>query len=108
MNARMELTAALAELDGVGYDSAWSMPASYYIDPEILTLEKEHLFGKEWICIGRADEVSEPGDSMAFTLCEQPLVAVRGEDRVRGHHAARRIGVRLGAGEAEDGALGAS
>ena len=81
MNARMELTAALAELDGVGYDSAWSMPASYYIDPEILTLEKEHLFGKEWICIGRADEVSEPGDSMAFTLCEQPLVAVRGEDR---------------------------
>ena len=81
MNGRKELNAALVELESAGYENAWSMPASYYADPDILALEKEHLFGKEWVCIGRVEEVADPGDSMAFTLCEQPLVAVRGEDR---------------------------
>ncbi|MBX9456508.1 MAG: aromatic ring-hydroxylating dioxygenase subunit alpha [Rhizobium sp.] len=80
MSGRTDLSAALAELESAGYESAWSMPASYYADPEILALEKEHLFGKEWVCIGRVEEVADPGDSMAFTLCEQPLVAVRGDD----------------------------
>lgn len=80
MSGRTDLSAALAELEGAGYESAWSMPASYYADPDILALEKEHLFAKEWICIGRVEEIAAPGDSMAFTLCEQPLVAVRGED----------------------------
>lgn len=80
MSGRKELNAALTQLEGAGYESAWSMPAAYYADPEILALEKEHLFGKEWVCIGRVEEVEKPGDSMAFTLCEQPLVAVRGED----------------------------
>jgi phenylpropionate dioxygenase-like ring-hydroxylating dioxygenase large terminal subunit len=80
MSGSTDLSAALAELEGAGYDSAWSMPAAYYVDPEILALEKEHLFAKEWICIGRVEEIANPGDSMAFTLCEQPLVAVRGDD----------------------------
>lgn len=81
MTGVRELGLALAEAEAVGYDGAWSMPASYYADPGILALEKEHLFGKEWICIGRVEEIPEPGDSMAFTLCEEPLVAVRGDDR---------------------------
>lgn len=80
MTGRTDLSAALAELEGAGYQSAWSMPASYYADPDILALEKEHLFGKEWVCVGRVEEIAAPGDRMAFTLCEQPLVAVRGED----------------------------
>jgi phenylpropionate dioxygenase-like ring-hydroxylating dioxygenase large terminal subunit len=67
------------ELD---YDGAWSMPKAYYMDPEILALEQEHLFAREWICIGRAEEVASPGDFMAFQLCDQPLVAVRGDDGV--------------------------
>ena len=33
-----------------------------YTDPEILALEREKLFGAEWICLGRADELPQPGD----------------------------------------------
>lgn len=74
------LRSAVSQAGNAAYDDAWSMPAAYYIDPDVLAREKEHLFGKEWICIGRAEEVAAPGDSMAFTLCDEPLVAVRGED----------------------------
>ncbi len=75
-----DLRKALQQCDGLGYDEAWSMPKSYYTDPAVLELEREHLFGKEWICIGRVEEVSKPGDYMTFQLCDEPLVAVRDND----------------------------
>ena len=71
---------ALKQSETLDYDQAWSMPKSYYTDPEVLALEREHLFGKEWICIGRSQEVSKPGDFMTFQLCDEPLVAIRGDD----------------------------
>jgi phenylpropionate dioxygenase-like ring-hydroxylating dioxygenase large terminal subunit len=77
-----ELSAALRESEVADYAQAWSMPKSYYTDPEVFALERDHLFGTEWICIGRSDEVANPGDMMPFQLCEEPLVAVRGPDGV--------------------------
>ena len=58
------------------------MPKAYYTDPAVLGLERKHLFGREWICIGRVEEIAEPGDYMSFQLCDDPLIAVRGKDRV--------------------------
>jgi phenylpropionate dioxygenase-like ring-hydroxylating dioxygenase large terminal subunit len=74
------LAAALKQSEALAYDAAWSMPSCYYIDPHVLALERKHLFGAEWICIGRSEEIEKPGDTMAFQLCDEPLVAVRGED----------------------------
>ena len=74
------LGSALRQSEDLDYDRAWSMPKSYYTDPGVLALEREHLFGKEWICIGRADEIPQAGDYMSFQLCDEPLVAVRGDD----------------------------
>ena len=71
---------ALKKSEALGYDEAWSMPVSYYTDPAVLALEREHLYGKEWICIGRSDEVLKAGDFMAFQLCDEPIVALRGND----------------------------
>jgi phenylpropionate dioxygenase-like ring-hydroxylating dioxygenase large terminal subunit len=74
------LSSALRQSETLGYDAAWSMPKSYYTNSGILALEREHLFGKEWICIGRSEEIAKPGDYMTFQLCNEPLVAVRNED----------------------------
>lgn len=74
--------AALARALVAGYDDAWSLPAEAYTDPEMLRLERRDLFGSEWVCIGRVDELPEPGDFMTFQLCNEPLVAVRGDDRL--------------------------
>ena len=71
---------ALKQSEKLGYDQAWSMPKSYYTDPAVLELERRHLFGQEWVCIGRGGEVPKTGDYMTFQLCDEPLVAVRGDD----------------------------
>jgi phenylpropionate dioxygenase-like ring-hydroxylating dioxygenase large terminal subunit len=66
------------------YERARSMPRAFYVDPHVLALEKEHLFLREWVCVGRAEEVAQPGDFMAFDLCNEPIVVVHGTDgRVR-------------------------
>jgi phenylpropionate dioxygenase-like ring-hydroxylating dioxygenase large terminal subunit len=75
-----ELSEALKRCERLAYDEAWSMPKAYYTDPAVLELERTHLFGAEWVCIGRVEEVAEPGDYMTFQLCDEPLIAVRGKD----------------------------
>ncbi len=75
-----ELGQALKQSEKLGYDQAWSMPKSYYTNPDVLAIERQHLFGNEWICIGRTDEIAKSGDYMTFQLCDEPLIAVRGED----------------------------
>ncbi|NJO35820.1 MAG: aromatic ring-hydroxylating dioxygenase subunit alpha [Rhodospirillales bacterium] len=77
-----DLAGTLKRCEQLGYDEAWSMPRSYYTDPAVLRLERERLFGREWICIGRVEEIANPGDYMTFQLCDEPLIAVRGRDDV--------------------------
>ncbi len=71
---------ALTRAEAAGYDDAWSMPSAFYTEQEVLDIERRELFGREWVCIGRADEIPEPGDFMTFQLCNEPLVAVRSAD----------------------------
>ena len=46
--------------------------------PRILALEREQLFMREWICVGRREEVAAPGDFMAVRICDEPVVVVHG------------------------------
>lgn len=71
---------ALGRCSGLPYERARSMPRTFYTDARVLALEKEHLFLQEWICVGRAEEISRPGDFVAFQICEEPIVVVRGKD----------------------------
>jgi phenylpropionate dioxygenase-like ring-hydroxylating dioxygenase large terminal subunit len=73
---------AFARAAVAGYDDAWSMPRQVYTDTELLQLEQRQLFGQEWVCIGRVDEIPACGDFMTFQLCDEPLVAVRGDDNI--------------------------
>ncbi len=45
-------------------------------------LEVDRIFRKEWLCIGRADEVGQPGDFMSLDLLGEPLLMIRGADGV--------------------------
>lgn len=58
-----------------------SLPREAYADPTVLALEREHLFGSDWVCIGRVEEIPEPGDCMPLAVGDEQLVAVRGDDR---------------------------
>lgn len=60
------------------------MPPAYYTSPEFLELEKDHVFRKEWVCLGHVGEIPEPGDYYTTDLIEEPLLVTRTRDnRVR-------------------------
>lgn len=59
---------------------ARGLPPHWYTSPEVYALEVERLFCREWTLVGRADEVSNPGDFLCLELFDEPLVMIRGED----------------------------
>jgi choline monooxygenase len=57
-----------------------TLPASWYSEAEILTLEQERIFGRAWQYAGVADDVAEPGQFLTCQAGEIPIVVVRGRD----------------------------
>jgi choline monooxygenase len=73
-------------------------PASWYSDPGILELERRTVFSRSWQLVGRVDQVRDAGQYVSFDVTGEPVVVVRGNDKVlRGffnvcrHHAAALI-----------------
>ena len=64
--------------------SATTLPSEAFTSPDVYQAEVEKLFFGGWLCVGRADQVPEPGDFFTLDLLEERLLVVRGEDgRVR-------------------------
>ena len=52
-------------------------PGRIYSSPEIYALEKERIWMRDWLCVGRADELPEPGDYMTSRIAGEPIVLAR-------------------------------
>ena len=57
-----------------------TLPGRAYTDPARLEREIELVLRPAWHCIGRADELSDPGDHLTITILDEPVVLVRGDD----------------------------
>lgn len=55
------------------------LPARYYTDPAILELEKKTIFLRDWLCLGRAEEIENPGEYKTFSIVNEPIVVARDE-----------------------------
>ncbi len=82
---------------------AYTIPAAWYLDQRIERLESEQVFGRNWIAVGRVDQVARPGAFFTTELAGEPLVVVRGNDgelraffNVCRHHAAAVVNVACG------------
>ncbi len=81
MNAEVtEIRDKLAELKALPFEQARVMPASYYTSDDFLQLESDYVFRRDWVCLGRADEVRGPGDFYTTELVGEPLLVTRGKD----------------------------
>ena len=56
------------------------LPRECFTLPAFFDFEREAIFARSWICVGRADQIPEPGDSMPAKVADEPLIIVRGED----------------------------
>lgn len=59
---------------------AETLPPACYTSEEFFEFEKEALFNREWLCVGRVDWVKNPGDYFTTTHIGEPLVITRTRD----------------------------
>ncbi|MGD9764578.1 MAG: aromatic ring-hydroxylating dioxygenase subunit alpha [Candidatus Binatia bacterium] len=56
------------------------LPLYCYTSPEFYQREIDRIFSKEWLCLGRVDQVENPGDYFTIDIIGEPLVVVRDQD----------------------------
>lgn len=74
-----------------------TLPAKYYLSSEVFEAERRRIFDRQWLCVGRADEIAEAGQYKRLELEGESLILVRGDDdRFRCHYnVCRHRGARL-------------
>jgi choline monooxygenase len=66
-------------------EQASTLPPQCYVSDAWYAREIETIFRREWLCVGRVEQIPNPGDFFTRTLIEQPIIVVRdnaGEVRV--------------------------
>jgi choline monooxygenase len=79
-------------------EKARTIPSDWYLDSRVEIIERERVFGASWQALGRADQVTEPGQFFTADIAGEPIVVVRAQDGLlRGfynvcrHRAARVV-----------------
>jgi Rieske 2Fe-2S family protein len=69
----------------------------YYTDETIYEVELERIFFDRWICIGRSEQIANPGDYFLFDLGGESVIVVRDREGVARAHinVCRHRGTRL-------------
>ncbi len=73
IDAAAELRANVAR----PFAEAKAMPRSVYTSEAFCEQEVEAIFRHEWVCVGRGDGLSEPGDYITYELAGQPIMVLR-------------------------------
>jgi choline monooxygenase len=61
---------------------ASTLPASWYLDPEVAELERRITFSRSWQPAARAEQLKDAGAYVTFRIAGEPGVLVRGADKV--------------------------
>jgi glycine betaine catabolism A len=74
-----------------------TLPSEYYRSPEMYARERERIFCREWLCVGRDADVPGPGDSTVLDVLGESVLLVRNEaGTLRGfYNVCRHRGAQL-------------
>jgi phenylpropionate dioxygenase-like ring-hydroxylating dioxygenase large terminal subunit len=53
------------------------LPPACYTDGAFFEFEKDAIFYKEWLCLGRVEQVPNVGDFFSTTVVDEPLIVIR-------------------------------
>jgi Rieske 2Fe-2S family protein len=86
-----------------------TLPSSWYRREDVFALEREHIFYREWMCVGREEELPQPGDHRVIDVLGQSIIVVRNPQgalrafyNVCRHRGARLCTPERGATSADD------
>jgi len=57
-----------------------TLPRDAYISPAIFAAERERIFAREWVLVGREESVLAPGDYFDVDVLGESVLVVRGDD----------------------------
>ncbi|HVC24791.1 MAG TPA: aromatic ring-hydroxylating dioxygenase subunit alpha [Acidimicrobiales bacterium] len=58
------------------------LPRAAYVDPAVFAWERSHFLAGGWACLGRTQDVANPGDQVAQSVGDAGVLLARGEDGV--------------------------
>ncbi len=75
----------------------YTLPAPFYLSPEIFEADMQVIFGQHWIYVGVEPDVPEAGDVMVVDIGKTSVAIVRDDDNeIRAfHNVCRHRGARL-------------
>jgi len=57
-----------------------TLPRDRYVASEWFALEQERVFENQWFCIGRSEEIPEPGDHLVCQVVGESVIVTRARD----------------------------
>ncbi|HEY1653537.1 MAG TPA: aromatic ring-hydroxylating dioxygenase subunit alpha [Candidatus Tumulicola sp.] len=59
---------------------AKTLAAPWYVSPETFAAERERIFARDWIAVGRVDRIPNPGDFFTVAPAGESLIVTRDRD----------------------------
>ena len=59
---------------------AFQLPGELYCAEDVVTLEKDRIFMKTWLCVGREEQIPASGDYFTGRIVDEPFVVARDAD----------------------------
>lgn len=77
MTIRVLLTRDEVEKVTAPVTVGYCLPPRCFTSEDFFDAEMQNIFLKEWVCVGRADRVSTPGDYFTLNIGPEPLIICR-------------------------------
>jgi Rieske 2Fe-2S family protein len=62
-------------------DEARLLPPRVFHDADVFEFEQDRWFATTWLCVGREEDVAEPGTYLVAQVASEGVVVIRGRDR---------------------------
>ena len=63
------------------FEDALTLPGKLYWDQAVFNAEKEAIFSSMWLCIGRCEDIEDPGSYFTWQQGNERILIVRGKDK---------------------------
>ncbi len=74
-----------------------ALEARWYHAPDVFEAERERIFARDWICVGRTEQLERAGDFVVAEIAGESIIVTRGADaQLRAfYNVCRHRGTRL-------------
>ena len=71
--------ATFVKRNQINIDGQTTLPREYFTSPELFAQELENIFYRRWLCVGRADQLPNPGDYFVQDVGRESVIVLKDE-----------------------------